>query len=441
MFTLYRRPEGIADPYFLLGVLVAYVVQMRLSDLQAYYYDSGLLNRNVSGAGDGLSAVVPRGLPNPWINPFQITRSEFRPLVAAALAETVLYGIHIVLYVFSSCVLLRAHRRLGRNRHRHHHRHHSHNTDNRSPLPSGGSAVIVNDRHIDMTSRRRLRDYIPNFLKLQTRLRIRISLQLISFLAATIMFILATADIGVSYSIILNHYGNYVDGLENTQDFLTMVYPKFLIHLVNNVIADALLITRCYILWTYNRVLGLGSAFLLLAGTVLGFVGEATSSPPLKVLVGPYIVVAFFLNLMLTALTAGRIWWIARRVGRVMGRQVIKPYNLTVGILLESGFIYSAAIISLLVLSPTAYVVVGATICIRMVCIMPIFLVVHVALGRGTQNLEMSISAARSNDVQLSSALHFRTSISTGVAALESSNNRNQTEGSSFRLPNEEIMS
>ncbi|KAF5354330.1 hypothetical protein D9756_007221 [Leucocoprinus leucothites] len=232
---------------------------MRLSDLQAYYYDSGLLNRNVSGAGDGLSAVVPRGLPNPWINPFQITRSEFRPLVAAVLAETVLYGIHIVL-----------------NRHRHHHRHHSHNTDNRSPLPSGGSAVIVNDRHIDMTSRRRLRDYIPNFLKLQTRLRIRISLQLISFLAATIMFILATADIGVSYSIILNHYGNYVDGLENTQDFLTMVYPKILIHLVNNVIADALLVNLSSTSVSQVRTDERKGAFLLLAGTDEPFVDSST---------------------------------------------------------------------------------------------------------------------------------------------------------------------
>lgn len=78
--------------------------------------------------------------------------------------------------------------------------------------------------------------------------------------------------------------------------------------------------------------------------------------------------------MVLTQVPAARIWWIAREVGKIMGRAVVRPFNLAVGILcvplrfvkrrdaqysgrLESGFIYSGAIITLLILSPTNYVV------------------------------------------------------------------------------------
>lgn len=368
----------------------------------------------------------PRGLPNPWIHPFQITRSDFRPILAAILAETLLYGIHVVLYIFASYILLRAHRRT--RIHSHRHRRGSHHSDDLPPpfSPNEHSTTVTTTQ---IPWWRPQLNRVQKFLhKIQTfRLRRpRISLKLVLFFATTIMFLLATADIGVSYYMLLNHYGEYVDGLMDTLEFYQMIYPKFLIHLFNNVIADILLITRCYIIWGYNRILGYGAGFLLLTGAVLGFVSEATTAPQLKGLIGPYIILVFFLNFALTGLTAGRIWFIAREVGKIMGRQVIRPYNLVAGILLESGFIYSAAIISLLILSPTPYILVGATICIRMVCIMPIFLVVHVALGHGAKNLETSLSAARSNEVQLSSAIQFRTSTSAGVGALESANNRSQ---------------
>ncbi len=45
---------------------------------------------------------------------------------------------------------------------------------------------------------------------------------------------------------------------------------------------------------------------------------------------------------------------------------------------------------------------------------MPIFIVVQVALGKGTKDLNASVSEARSGSegVQFTSALHFQTSVS-----------------------------
>ncbi|KAF9451584.1 hypothetical protein P691DRAFT_723845 [Macrolepiota fuliginosa MF-IS2] len=224
------------------------------------------------------------------------------------------------------------------------------------------------------------------------------------------MFLLATADIGVSYHALLNRTGDLLEG--DSGVILQRIYPKFLIHLVNNVMADTLLITRCYIIWSYNKVVMAGAGSLLVTGTVLGFLSEATTSPKLKDLIGPYIIVVFSLNIILTLLTAGRIWWIAREVSRIMGRRVVREFNLAIGILLESGFIYSCSIIAVIVLTPSRYVLVAVAVTTRMVCIMPIFIVVHVALGREVKDVDTSVSLARSRnqEVQLSTAIHFRTS-------------------------------
>ncbi|KAJ3572730.1 hypothetical protein NP233_g2885 [Leucocoprinus birnbaumii] len=263
--------------------------------------------------------LVTRANPNAWTQPYTITRGDFRPIVAAVLAETLLYGIHLVLYVFSSSVLLRAHRRKMRTRisnARLYNRDYVYdNGQDRPPSnASGNNPTHTPTRGSTVSSAQQLNRRscaaISSILILR-RIRARIqaltiSLSLMSFFATTIMFILATADIGVSYSALLNRYSDFVDEKEDTTALLNMVYPKFLIHLVNNVIADILLITRCYIIWSYNRILGYTAVFLLVVGT--GFVSEATTSPKLKVVIGPYIFVVFFLNLLLTLLTAEWSW-------------------------------------------------------------------------------------------------------------------------------------
>lgn len=55
--------------------------------------------------------------------------------------------------------------------------------------------------------------------------------QIASFSAMVIMLGLATADVGFSYHVYLYRMDEILAG--DTRNFLTIVYPKFLIHLIN----------------------------------------------------------------------------------------------------------------------------------------------------------------------------------------------------------------
>lgn len=55
--------------------------------------------------------------------------------------------------------------------------------------------------------------------------------QIASFWAMVIMFGLATADVGFSYHVYLYRIDEILVG--DTRNFLTIMYPKFLIHLIN----------------------------------------------------------------------------------------------------------------------------------------------------------------------------------------------------------------
>lgn len=56
-------------------------------------------------------------------------------------------------------------------------------------------------------------------------------LQTASFIATSVMFGLATADIGISYRILLRRTNDIMQG--DSSALVSMLYPKFLISLVN----------------------------------------------------------------------------------------------------------------------------------------------------------------------------------------------------------------
>jgi len=54
---------------------------------------------------------------------------------------------------------------------------------------------------------------------------------MLMFAAATVMFILATSDIAVSWNIFLNHVEWLYTG--DSDNFMKAIYPKFFLHLFN----------------------------------------------------------------------------------------------------------------------------------------------------------------------------------------------------------------
>ncbi|KAF4609945.1 hypothetical protein D9613_010650 [Agrocybe pediades] len=131
------------------------------------------------------------------------------------------------------------------------------------------------------------------------------------------------------------------------------------------------------------------------SGTVFGIVSEATTSPVLKRYIGAYMVIAITLNIIITLLTIGRILFIAREVKLLMGKKMVSHYNFAVGVLVESGLLYTASFILTIALSRTYFILVAAAISIRMVCIVPILLVVQIALGQTTKSVEATVSSLR----------------------------------------------
>ncbi|KAF7340764.1 MYND-type domain-containing protein [Mycena sanguinolenta] len=119
---------------------------------------------------------------------------------------------------------------------------------------------------------------------------------------------------------------------------------------MNNFATDSLYLYRCYLIWDYRWKILILPGLLMISTFVLGIVG-VQSSRGLSV-TKPQIVYALAAatNVVLTALTAGRLLWIRRTAsGASVNTRFRARCNRALGIILESGVIYCIAVVSLLV--------------------------------------------------------------------------------------------
>jgi len=198
---------------------------------------------------------------------------------------------------------------------------------------------------------------------------------------AIAMFTIATADIIYTYYLVFAKL--FKLGLSFTD-----LRPKYWLYVTNNVLADTLLLYRCYAIWGCRVRIVLGPIILLVAGTACGYIFEG-SQPRLFRHAWIYPTLTLILNLLLTALTAGRIGWFARNAQLLLGQSIVQRYNTTVAILIESGFIYSVYI-SLDLATMTnnvGHAILDAGL-IQVVGIVPTLIIVQVGLGREVHNLE-----------------------------------------------------
>ncbi|KAJ7818535.1 hypothetical protein B0H14DRAFT_1371740 [Mycena olivaceomarginata] len=118
----------------------------------------------------------------------------------------------------------------------------------------------------------------------------------------------------------------------------------------NNAVADALFAYRCYLIWgKHNKAVICIPVLLLLLTTALGYVTVysndilAPGAHSADSRIG--FVFAIVTNLVLTGLTAGRIWWTKRDL-RVVGQdKYVKRYTDAISVLLESGAVYCLSLI------------------------------------------------------------------------------------------------
>ncbi|KAJ6510904.1 hypothetical protein C8R45DRAFT_965548 [Mycena sanguinolenta] len=150
---------------------------------------------------------------------------------------------------------------------------------------------------------------------------------------------------------------------------------------LNNLTADFLYMYRCYVIWEYRwKVLVLPGIFML-STIAVGIAGLRAQVPLIIQLLYGLVIAT---NLVLTSLTAGRLLWIRRTTSCVdVNNKFRSRCNRAIGLVLESGAIYCAAVIFLLVTAsfkaPEVYTI-GLGFGSQLMNIIPTFTLVYVGL-------------------------------------------------------------
>ncbi|KAF8184061.1 hypothetical protein K438DRAFT_1937353 [Mycena galopus ATCC 62051] len=135
--------------------------------------------------------------------------------------------------------------------------------------------------------------------------------------------------------------------LNEPQSLKTLEFTQFVLLMINSTVTDTFFMYRCYVIWGYRRKVLILPALLGLTTLIVVILGaKSTSTTPARISVG----FAAMTNGVLTALTAGRIMWIWHQSSHVgLHIPYRSRYGRAIGLILESGAIYCAAAIFLLI--------------------------------------------------------------------------------------------
>ncbi|KAJ6511085.1 hypothetical protein C8R45DRAFT_1207825 [Mycena sanguinolenta] len=131
---------------------------------------------------------------------------------------------------------------------------------------------------------------------------------------------------------------------------LTLATVQIVLDVINNFTADSLYLYRCYVIWNHRWKLIILPGLFMVSTLVVGLVGV----PPVTGLsiAKPQVVysLAVATNLVLTALTAGRLLWMSHATLCISPNNKIRARcNRAIRIVLESGALYCVGVIFLLV--------------------------------------------------------------------------------------------
>jgi hypothetical protein len=201
---------------------------------------------------------------------------------------------------------------------------------------------------------------------------------------AIVLFSISTTQTVIN--IVLG--ANDIDGVDVPYDALSLA--DMTLYVINNVIADGLVIYRCYSVWNHNVYVIIVPMILLVISSVFGW----DTQLPLE----PFFALSLATNVLVTTLTAGRIWWICRKARSQLRTDVQRRSVSSISIVIESGVIYSVSVLIYLILGaiPSTVIVQDPVIemLAQMVGIVPTLIIVRVGLGVQVQSVEASMKTA-----------------------------------------------
>lgn len=118
--------------------------------------------------------------------------------------------------------------------------------------------------------------------------------------------------------------------------------------------------------------------------------------------------IALAFNIVVTALNATRIWWMAREARKVLGPSLARRYYSAMAIIIESGAIYSVYVLVDQVLKATVnknLFILDAGL-VQVVAIAPTLIIVQVGLGRQARDLESTIQTGRGTRSVIFTTVH-----------------------------------
>ncbi|KAK7041512.1 hypothetical protein VNI00_009382 [Paramarasmius palmivorus] len=191
-------------------------------------------------------------------------------------------------------------------------------------------------------------------------------------ISLSILFGLASASVVFETARTLRDAAYYFSIIsDNKQYMMDLISPEgklvqnaldgtaAVLYLIGNIIADMILIFRCYIIWGHRKSIVVGP---IVACTLSNLYGTActiiiTAKGPKTqdagpewfqlshIMMGIYMLINIVITIFLIALVAGRIYWISRRASSTTSARSRKRFNTIAAIVLESGLVYLIVLI------------------------------------------------------------------------------------------------
>ncbi|KAJ7881443.1 hypothetical protein B0H13DRAFT_935847 [Mycena leptocephala] len=211
--------------------------------------------------------------------------------------------------------------------------------------------------------------------------------------ASCVMAVLGTTQIAATIAVTLVDarfvqqivYGQ-VSSQENSQSILKALETiQNVTFAINNFVTDCFFLYRCYVIWGFKKKILIPPVLLMLSTFAVAVLGCVSRTPVCGG--STEIRITFALgtatNLVLTALTAGRILWIRRAASHVGLDALRSRYNTAIAIILESGAIYCVMAIFMVIsfsLENARLYFIGLGIAEQLINIIPTFTLVYIGL-------------------------------------------------------------
>ncbi|KAJ7455944.1 hypothetical protein B0H11DRAFT_1965412 [Mycena galericulata] len=174
--------------------------------------------------------------------------------------------------------------------------------------------------------------------------------------------------------------------------YINFNFAEDILLVTNNLLTDGVLIYRCFLIWDRNRYIIILPSLMLLLTTVLSYISAyegdypSAAGPAIDLRIG--FALGVLTNLVLVGLTAGRIWHTRGKARQLMKNEVVRRYTTATAMILESGAIVCAWVVVYVILRslspPTVWRIFRGGLA-QMLNIVPILIVVRVGLQQSLQ--------------------------------------------------------